>query len=666
MNPRQALLLTILAIAAAVAFADEGMWTYNNFPVDRVRKTYGFAPSPEWLDHLRLASVRFNNGGSGSFVSADGLVLTNHHVGSECIHELSTAQNNYMAQGFYAARRGDEKRCPNLELNVLMGVADVTSEVNAGTTKDMAAAVRLAHQRKNMAGLEKQCVDQTGLRCDVVTLYEGGVFNLYRYKKYTDVRLVFAPEEDIAAFGGDPDNFNFPRYCLDMAFFRVYEHDRPAKIEHYLRWSAAGPKEGEVGFVSGNPGSTSRQMTMAQLEFLRDTQYPFRLKVLEERLQQLYAFTKRGAEEARVARDVILSYENSLKAFRGEYDGLKDPTLMARRAESERKFRSKVAADPELQKQYGGAWDEIAKARASYAKFYHQHAGINGLAQSRLFQLAIYLVRLPAEKARPNGERLREYRDSNLPSVEQDLFSEAPIYASLETVLLGLGLAEAGRRQPAADLVAGTRLADVAFRKKLHEGGADAVAKSDDPLIRLVRSIDPEARALRKRFEDEIDGVERAAGSLLAKARFALEGTSVYPEATFTLRLSYGAIKGYMEKGKKIPFTTTYNGVYQRATGQPPFQLPPRWIEKKAALNLRAGFNFVLTADIIGGNSGSPVVDRKGELIGLIFDGNIQSLPNRFLYSEEQARSVAVHGLGIIEALKNVYGAQALVAELGR
>ena len=677
-------LVAVLATALPLARAEEGMWLFNEFPVQQVSKRYGFAPSPGWLDHLRLSSVRFNNGGSGSFVSPQGLAMTNHHVGRECIQALSTAGHDYIADGFYAATPGEELRCPELELNVLVGIEDVADKVNAGVTPEMSDAERNQAQKAQMATLEKSCADLTGLRCDVVTLYEGGMFNLYRYKKYTDVRLVFAPENDIAFFGGDPDNFTYPRYNLDVSFFRAYENGKPARTDNYLRWSAKGPREGDLIFVSGNPGSTGRLLTLAQLEFLRDTRYPLTLKALPRWRKLLQEFSARGAEEARIAQDDLFTVENSLKAYKGFQEGLNDSSLMNAKRESEKELRAAVAANPQWQKQFGGAWDAIAKAQKTYASFYPGYYTLerSALRASRLFLLARRLVRLAEEKTKPNEQRLPDYRESALPSLELEIYSAAPIYDSLEIVNLtyALGLIEdelgeddaavkkllAGRspQERAEELVRGTALKDVAVRKKLAAGGLEAIQSSKDPMIVLAREIDLEARALLKRYEDEVQGVERSQGSLVAKAVFAVRGRTVAPEAGFTPRLSYGVVRGYVENGKKIPWFTTFEGLYERATGEFPFRLPKSFIERKAALDLSAPFNFVNTADIIGGNSGSPVVDTRGEVVGLIFDGNIQSLPNNFVYRDSVERAVAVHSEAIRECLRTIYRAGALLEEL--
>lgn len=680
-----AALLTLFFAAVPALRADEGMWTFNNFPKQLVEQRYGFAPSDDWLEHIQLSSVRFNNGGSGSFVSPEGLVMTNHHVGAKCIQELSSAQHDYRAHGFYAATREQELKCPGLELNQLISIQDVTSEVNAGVAPEMDAARRNAAQRAAMAGLEKQCTEQTGLRCDVVVLYEGGVFNLYRYRKYHDIRLVFSPEADSAYFGGDPDNFTYPRYCLDFAFFRVYEHDNPVQSSHYLRWNPAGVQEGDVVFVSGNPGSTGRQLTLAQLEFLRDTAYPWRLQTYQSRLAVLRAYAARGAEESRIASSKILGYENSFKAITGYLSGLLDPDLMAQKQEAEEALRARVAAQPGAAGRYAALWEELAAAQESYSGFFAAHQlleGRIGLRSIDLFSLARLLVRLPVETAKPNAERLREFRESNLDSLKQELFSPAPVYDSLQKVQLA-GLFEEMRdalgasdpliesilqgRTPAEAAQAyvdGSKLASVDYRRKLAEGGQAALDASADSMIALARLVDARARELRKRAEDEVEAVERKNGSLLAQALFDLYGTSVYPEATFTPRLSFGAVKGYVDEGRPRRWYTTFHGLYEREAGIPPYNLPSRWLEKKAALDLDTPVNFVSTTDIIGGNSGSPIVNRKGELVGIVFDGNIQMLPNRFLYRDDVPRTVSVHAAAIVEALTKVYGAEAVLREL--
>ncbi|MGH9803660.1 MAG: S46 family peptidase, partial [Candidatus Acidiferrales bacterium] len=620
-----------------------------------------------------------------SFDSSEGLVITNDHVGTDCIQKLSSAEHDYMAGGFYARTQREEAKCPDLELNVLMSLADVTAEVDAGVKPAMDAAARNAAQQAAIARIEKSCTEETGLRCDVVELYAGGVYNLYRYKKYTDVRLVFAPESAVAFYGGDPDNFTYPRYCLDISFFRVYENDRPVRTENYLAWNTNGVQEGDVVFVSGNPGSTGRQLTLAQLQFLRDVRYPWLLSGLKARLKALTDYSARGAEEQRIAQDTMLSYSNSEKALTGYQSGLTDAELMARKAADEKEFRGLLAADAARRKKYDGAFEALAKAQKNYAGFHNAYNLLEstfGLKQSRLYDLALGLVRLADESAKPNEKRLREYRDSNLESLKQDLFSEAPLYASFEKVMLaqllaelrdGLGVRDAlvekilagwAPAEAAAAYVEGSRLPEVEARRALTEGGAEAIAASNDTMVQLARLIDPAARKLRKRYEDEFQAVERQNGSLLAEARFATQGTTTYPEATFTLRLSFGKVKGYVEEGLPRRWHTTFMGLYEREAGREPYKLPRRWLVKKRALRLDTPYNFVSTNDIIGGNSGSPVVNRRGEFVGIIFDGNIQQLPNRFLYSDAVGRSVSVHAGGIVEALKEIYGARRLVREL--
>ena len=673
------------AFVCSTAAADEGMWLYNEAPKDKIKAKYGFEVTQQWLDHVRLSSVRFNNGGSGSFVSPDGLTFTNHHVGAACVQQLSTEGHDYIKAGFYAKTQAEEAKCPNLELNQLVGIEDVTDKVNAGVKPGMSAAELGAAQRAAMSQVEKDCTTSTGLRCDVVIFYSGQVYNLYKYKKYTDVRLVFAPEFDIAFFGGDPDNFTYPRYDLDITFFRVYEDDKPAHLDNYLKWSPAGVAEGDLIFGSGHPGNTGRLLTMAQLEFLRDVQYPSVLNILQRRIALLQDFSKESAENARVAKEELFGLQNSLKAINGYNSGLLDKTIMDQKAADEAKLRAGFKSDP---KNAGAAdpWDEIGEAIKVQQSIY---GNLTYLERLRLFprlpMIARTLVRAAAEKPRPNQDRLREFRDSALPSLEQQLFSTEPVYKNLEIVNLTESLAEMaetlGKDNPelqrilqgktptdaAKDLINNSKLDDVAVRKQLYEGGKAAVDASTDPLIVVMRDIDPAARAARKEFEDKVDSVVRRDGTAIAKARFAQSGFTQPPDATFTLRLSYGVAKGYEENGKAVPFATNLGGAYDHAAehgSQPPYNLPESWLKSKSKLDLKTPFNFVSTADIIGGNSGSPTVNKKGEVVGIIFDGNIESLPWNFAYSDRQARAVSVDSRGIQEALRKIYGATALADEL--
>jgi hypothetical protein len=681
-----ALALSCAFVCSTAAFADEGMWLYNEAPKDKIKSKYGFEVTQQWLDHVRLSSVRFNNGGSGSFVSPDGLTFTNHHVGAGCVQQLSTEGHDYIKTGFYAKTQADEAKCPNLELNQLVGSEDVTAKINAGMKPGMSTAEIGAAQRAAMSQVEKDCATSTGLRCDVVIFYSGQVYNLYKYKKYTDVRLVFAPEFDIAFFGGDPDNFTYPRYDLDITFFRVYENDKPAHLDNYLKWAPAGVKDGDLIFVSGHPGNTGRLLTMSQLEFLRDVQYPTALKVYARRITLLEEFGKQSEENARIAKEELFSFQNSQKAITGYQSGLLDKAIMDQKAADEAKLRAAFKADP---KNAGAAdpWDEIAQAIKTQQDIFPNLSYLERMRAfpSDLARLARYLVRAAEERPKPNPERMREFRDSALPSLEQQLFSTEPIYKNLETTLLADGLAEMqatlGASNPevqkilqgktpadvAKDVIENTKLDDVAVRKHLYEGGKTAIDSSTDPLIVLMRSIDPDARAARKDFEDKVDSVVRRDGSAIAKARFAQSGFTQPPDATFTLRLSYGVVKGYEENGKEIPFATNLGGAHERAAehgSQTPYNLPQSWIKAKDKLNLKTAFNFVSTADIIGGNSGSPTVNKKGEAVGIIFDGNIQSLPWNFAYSDQQGRAVSVDSRGIQEALRKIYGATALADEL--
>ncbi|HVN78380.1 MAG TPA: S46 family peptidase [Terriglobia bacterium] len=681
------LLLTTFLSQASILLADEGMWTFNNVPRQALKQRYSFEPAESWLAHLRLSSIRFNNGGSGSFVSANGLAMTNHHVAADCLQKLSSAGMDHYRLGFSAKSLDKEAKCPDLELNVLTDIEDVTERVNSVVNAGQDAAQNFAAQRGMMSTVENECAKATGLRCDVVTLYQGAMYNLYKYKKYTDVRLVFSPEFEIAFFGGDPDNFTFPRYDLDAAFLRVYENNKPASIQDYLKWNAAGPKEGDLVFVPGNPGRTARLDTLAELEGLRDRRIPFALDILSRRRSMLQEFSQQSEEADRMAKEDFFSVDNSLKAYKGQLDGLKDRSLMDRKAAEEKALRDSVAADPKKQEEYGKAWQAIADAQQEYGTFYREFSLIErGTAfNSQLFEIARMLVRLAAEKQKANKDRLREYRESNLASLELELFSPAPIYdrfekakleSSLQFMAEQLGVENnlvkkvlTGRspNEYAASLVLNSQLKDVAVRKKLADGGQAAIEATDDAMIVLARRIDPEARALRLRYEDRVQGVEQANHALIAKALFAAKGTSVYPDATFTLRLAFGTVKGYQEDGKKIAPFTTIGGVYEHAAahgGQSPYQLPRSWMDGKSRLNLKTFFNFVSTPDIIGGNSGSPVVDRQGQAVGLIFDGNIQSLVWDFFYDDTQGRAVAVDTPGILEALQKIYHEDRLVQEL--
>jgi hypothetical protein len=675
----QALNLTVLA--------DEGMWTFNNVPRAEIKKKYGFEITDAWLKKVQLASVRFNNGGSGSFVSPNGLVLTNYHIVEDIVNEVSTPQKDLAKEGFLARTRADEIKAPSLELNVLMRIEDVTNRVTGAVKAGATDAEAFAARRAEIAAIEGESTKSTGLRSDVVTLYQGGQYNLYRYKKYTDVRLVFVPEFQAAFFGGDPDNFNFPRFNIDMALVRIYENDQPVHPENYFKWSTTGAKEGSLVFVTGNPGSTSRLDTVAHLQQLRDTSIPIILRLLERRETMLKKYMAMGDEQTRQAQNELNSVQNSLKVYRGQIAGLKDASLLSRKMKEEDALRKSIAANPERQKMYGDAWDAIAKAHQNYPSYirdrriFEQAGGFN----STLFTFARQLVRLADESAKPNAERLPEYTDARRASLELALYSPAPIHADFEKLKLAdslafmvelLGADNALAKQVldgktpevrATELIDGTKLGDVEVRKQLAKGGTEAIAASTDPMIVVARLVDAKAREARKRYESEVTGVERTNYGKIARALFETQGTKLYPDATFTLRLAYGAVQGYTENGKKVTPFTTLGGLYARADSfkqEFPYNLPTRWIEKKSAIDLSTPFNFVSTNDIIGGNSGSPTINQNGELVGLIFDGNIQSLVGDFIYDESVNRAISVDSRGMLEVLKKVFGANEIVAEL--
>ena len=573
-----------------------------------------------------------------------------------------------------------------MELNVLMSIEDVTERVNASSKAGAKAEDSFAARRAVISEIEKESLDKTSLRSDVVTLYQGGAYHLYRFKKYTDVRLVFAPEQQIAFFGGDPDNFEYPRFDLDMAFFRVYENDKPAKIEHFLKWSKAGAKEDELVFVSGHPGKTNRLNTVDELQYFRDIGYPFLLNRLNRWEVLLNAFSGRSEENARQAKEFLFGVQNSRKARVGGLGGLLDPELMARKQAYELKLKEAVAKDAKLA-DAKTAWDKVTaseKIRAELIKPYTVLEGAAGF-NCEIFGIARTLVRAAEEKPKKNQERLREFRDSALESMELQLFSEEPIYDEYEIVKLADGLSFmasilgykhpivvtslAGKspQQRAAELVLGSKLKDVNERKRLYKEGTKAITASKDPILLLALAVDAESRKIRKRMELEVEEPKRQAYAEIAKVKFALEGTSTYPDATFTLRLAFGTVKGYEENGKKVPAETYYSGLYERSTehmNKSPFDLPQRWIDKKGKLDMKVPLNFVCTADIIGGNSGSPVVNKDAEVVGLIFDGNIQSLVLDFAFTEEQGRAVSVHSQGMIEALRKVYEATNVADEL--
>ncbi len=680
--PALAALYLSLPISAP---ADEGMWLFNQPPRQMLKDRHQFDPTDAWMEHLQKSSVRFNSGGSGSFVSEDGLLISNHHVGADALQKISTKENNYLRDGFSAKALEAEVKCLDLELNVLQSIEDVTVQVNAAIPKDAAPAVAFAARRKVLAEIEKASMDKTGLRSDVVTLWQGGAYHLYRFKKYTDVRLVFAPEAQIGFYGGDPDNFEFPRHDLDICFFRAYENDQPAKVPHFLKFSTTGAKDGELVLVSGHPGRTSRLLTVVELEYLRDQGLPFRLNSLKRTEVLLESWSARSEENSRRAKDELFGVKNSRKAIDGKLGGLLDPVLMGDKVKAEAAFKARLQGSAEHEAALA-AYDKIAAATKTVAaqatRQNFLEAGLGFHCDS--FGIARTLLRAGDERPKPNGDRLREFTDSGKESLEFSLFSEKPIHTDLEILtltdsltflagqfggndpLVQKVLAGKSPRERAAQLIQTTKVRDVAFRKKLYEGGAAVVAAAKDPLIELARLVDAESRALRKVFEEQTE-VKQQAQAAIARARNALLGTAGYPDATFTLRLSFGLVKGYEEDGKQIPAMTTFGSLFERAkemNHRPPFDLPPLWEKRKSKLNLRTPFNFVSTCDIIGGNSGSPTVNRAGEFVGIIFDGNLQSLPWDYAFGEKVGRAESVHSAAIYEALNKVYGAKELAGEL--
>ena len=691
-----ALSIFALTIAfGASAFADEGMWLFNSPPLKQFKERYHFEPARPWLDHLQKASVRFNSGGSGSFVSATGLVITNHHVGADALQKFSDEQHNYLRDGFYVRTQAEEKKCVDLELNVLMSIEDVTARVNSAVKSEMTSEQASDARRSVVAAIEKESKDKTGLRSDVITLYQGGLYHLYRFKRYDDVRLVFAPEQQSAFYGGDPDNFEYPRFDLDICIFRVYENGRPLKIDNYLKFNPRGPIDGELTFVSGHPGKTDRQLTVDEMAGMRDRELPRILTMFKRREVLLHSFGERTFENERRVRDDFFGVQNNRKRYDGYLAGLLDPQIWQALEAREQKLRDAISGDPKLTSTTA-AYDRIKNAQVEIAKnarvynYFEMERRKFGVYRqprafySTLFKYARLLVRAADERAKPNGERFEEFRDSAHESLELELFSTEPVYDDVELLTLTdsfTDLASAfgasdplvkmvlGDKSPverASELIRGTQLKDVALRKKLYADGQAAIEAAHDPMIDIARAIDATARQAKKVFETQ-EEIKQQAYAEIAKARFATEGTTSYPDATFTLRLSYGTVRGYEENGKQIPAFTNFAGMYERANeheNKPPFDLPPRWIDKKDKLALTTPFNFVSDADIIGGNSGSPVVNKAGEFVGIIFDGNIQSLVLDCIFTDKQARAVSVDSAAILEALRNVYDAQPLVDEL--
>jgi V8-like Glu-specific endopeptidase len=664
--------------------ADEGMWTFHGFPLAKANATLKTNLDQSWLDRVRSATVRLSNC-TATFVSKEGLILTNHHCVEACLAEQSSKEKSFVEDGFLAKTREEEKRCQTQVADVLIGMEEITAKVSAATAgKDETAANDI--RKATLTQLEGDCEKQATQKCQSVTLYQGGQYWLYKYKRYTDVRIVFAPESSIAAFGGDPDNFQFPRWCLDMGLLRAYEDGKPAKPSNFLKLNFTGPSVGEAVFVSGHPGATDRLLTLAQLKQQRSLELPQWLLRFSELRGRLIQFSQSSPENDRITADLLNSLENGIKVRRKMLDALNEDTLLARKAAEQDALQKNVAKDAALQKNTGNPWGDIDAALATERTLFLPYTYLeNGAGfQGRLVSYARTLVRGAAERDKPNNQRFREFTDSALPRVEQNIGASVPVYAELETIRLGNSLERMrewlgpdhpvvrklmSKESPAAlakRLVTETRLADPAVRLELWKGGSAAIAASNDPMIALARSIDAETRAVRKAYEDGVEAPMRSATERIARARFASLGTSVYPDATFTLRLNYGTVQGWTENGKPVEPFTRLSRVFERATGSDPFRVPESWERVKGKLDMNTPFNLSTNNDIVGGNSGSALISAKAEIVGLMFDGNIHSVSGAYWFDNEKNRAIAVHPAIMREAMSKVYGADAVLAELGR
>ncbi|GAC1411074.1 MAG: S46 family peptidase [Gemmatimonadaceae bacterium] len=658
------------------------MWTFDAPPLDYWRRTYGFAPDQRWLDHVRLSSVRLPNC-SASFVSSRGLVMTNHHCGRDCTAAVSPADSNYIQTGFAARTLADEKKCEGLYVDQLQSIQNVTDRVRSGIT-GRTPAEQAAQRSAVISQIQTECNQQTQLNCQVVTLYQGGIYSLYRYRRFSDLRLVMAPEGDIAFFGGDPDNFTYPRYDLDLTLLRVYENGQPYSPTDYLKWSPAGAVEDELVFVVGNPGSTGRLNTISQMEFLRDIGYPATLAAYKRALTIYAQLAATDTSAARRYQNDVFGVANSQKAVTGYRAGLLDTLSMAKKRAFEQDLRARIAADPKLQAQYGGTWDAIAAAPRELATFSPQLRYRSFGGGSTLLQLGAGLVRVATESSKPDSARLPQYRGPGLDNIKAQLLRPVPIDTGFERLAIAAQLRAAesqlpandpflraalGGRTPqavAADLVHNSKVGDLAFRQSLIQGGEGAVNASTDPLIVWARAIDPLNRAVTARA-NALNAVIAANSEKIGQAIFAAYGTALPPDATFTLRISDGVVKSFPSNGTIAPYKTTFYGLYERSAAfddKDPFKLPRRWVERKASLDLATPFNFVSTNDIIGGNSGSPVINRNAEVVGLVFDSNIEGVSNRFIFSTDVGRTVSVHSRGIVEALRKMYDGSRIADEL--
>lgn len=673
----------LLSLLGAPGQADEGMWTLTDFPRERIQRKYGFNASDEWMKKVQLSSLRLANGCSGAFVSDQGLVMSNHHCVSECIVEQSSSLRDLNRNGYYASTNANELKCSSLELNQLLEIEDVTAKLQA-VTRGLSDAEFGVALRREISHMEMSCASATKLRCDVVSLYHGGKYHLYKYRRFSDVRLVFLPETGTARFGGDPDNFNYPRYSLDVSFVRVYENGQPLRTPHYFPVNPVGVAPGELVFSTGNPGSTQRLMTVSQLEFLRDVQNPDLLLYLAELRGHMLEFARLGPEQRRITTEPLYGVENWYKSLLGQQETLVSRNFLSAKRSSEEALRSQVAQNPDWQKRFGGAWDALSRSQEELRKFYKEHSLLEGgrAFNSTLFHYARQLVRGAEERPKPSDQRLSEYRDSALESLSHELLARSTLYPQLEILTLSYSLGKLrealGPNHPfiketfgpyspeeiARNLIGSSRLADASVRKALWEGGAKALTASTDPMIRFAKAVDAQSRLIRRQYQDTVESVEKKNSELVAQALFAVQGTSVYPDATFSLRVTYGTVRGYKEAGTELSPITLLGGAFERHTGREPFVLPGAWLAAKSRLKASTPLNFVSTLDIIGGNSGSPVLNRDAQVVGVIFDGNLQSLGGAFFYDDTANRAIAVHTSGLFETLRGIYNAQPLVKEL--
>ncbi len=669
----------------AGAFDTGKMWTFDYPPVDYFERTYSFRPTPQWFEQARLAALRLP-GCSASFVTADGLVMTNHHCARGALDAVNREGENLPQDGFYAATLEDERKIPNYYADQLVLIEDVTDEVVRAFEQGKTDEERVRMRQNAIAEIEKRYAEKTGLICNVITFYNGGRYSLYGYKRYTDVRLVFAPEQELGYFGGDPDNFTYPRYALDVTFYRVYGEDgKPLTTSTYFPWSAAGAAEDEAVFVLGNPGRTNRLLTVAQLEFMRDYQYPFLFRALDNLVRIFSDYLAKHPDKKLQYQTQLFSYSNGHKLYEGRLKGLRDPITLAKKRDFERTFRSSVATKPQLQRQYVALWEEIERLQTEKAALFAENNAFTfrRIGRSSLFGIAFDIVEYAKQMRRPENERDQRYRGNALEQTKDRLVS-AQVDVELERTLLEFHLtwmrdAFAGRNEHfnalvgnrpvsavAAELLGSTILTNKETATWLVEAGPDAILASTDPFIAFIVKTDAQATDVRRRVSD-VESREAARVQMLGRALYDVYGTSIPPDATFTLRMADGVVKGYPYNGTVAPPVTTFYGMYDRFYSfgkKEPWWLPDRWQTPPPTFTMSTPFNFVSTNDVIGGNSGSPVVNKNLEVVGLIFDGNIESLPNDVLYSSEVERAVSVHSAGILEALRSIYNAERLVKEI--